>query len=131
MVAQSILQSIHQECNKPLQSKWYVEANGKPKFKWRYYASPDYTVRSNKAGTMWFAYDRPKHDRTSETEKAQWKLYRQLKREFENNDKSNSTDDDTTLTLKEKTQAITRKKSIQLLNGLISSPRYDRIYGAI
>lgn len=130
MVAQSILQSIHQDCDKPLQSKWYVEAKGKPKFDWYYYASPDYTVRSNKAGTMWFAYDRLKRDRMSETERAQWKLYRQLKREFENSSKS-TTIDNTTLTLKEKTQAITRKKSIQLLNGLISSPRYDRIYGTI
>lgn len=130
MVAQEILQSIHQDCNKPLQSKWYVEAKGKPKFNWYYYASPDYTVRSNKAGTMWFAYDRPKRDRMSDCEQAQWKLYRQLKREFENSSKS-TTNDDTTLTLKEKTQAITRKKSIQLLNGLISSPRYDRIYSAM
>lgn len=120
--------TIHDECNKPLQSKWYVSSNAKSKFKWRYHQSSDYVVRSNKAGNMWFVKDKPKKI-VSDVVKEQRRLYNKLKRDYEKSlQTDNSIDDDTIITKQDKLQAVTRQRSVKLLNGLAFAPRYDRIY---
>lgn len=129
MVVQTISQTIHQECNKPLQSKWYVETKNKSKFKWNYHSSSQFTVR--KSGGLWLCYDR--HLSMSETERKQWELYRQLKREYNQKQRqlqkqADKIEKQKIELAKEKTQATAHKKSIQLLSGLITAPRYDRIY---
>lgn len=119
------LDEIHQECNKPLQSKWYVDSKSKSKFDWNYKSTSDFSVR--KSGGLWLVYDKKKPTKTSsETLKAQRKLYNQLKREYEQSlQPSNESE---TLTNVDKIQAKTRKATVNMLNGLASSPRYDRIY---
>lgn len=122
------LDEIHQECNKPLQSKWYVDSKMKSKFDWNYKSTTDYSVR--KSGGLWLVYDRKKPDKTSkETLQAQRKLYNQLKREYEQS--LQPSDESETLTQADKVQAKTRKATVNMLNGLASSPRYDRIYSNI
>ena len=131
MVVQSISQAIHKECNKPLQSKWYVETKNKSKYDWKFHQSPTYTVRSNKAGNMWFVHDRQSY--MSDVERKQWELYKQLKREYNQEQRQLQKQADEIEKLKielakEKTRATAHKKSIQLLSGLANAPRYDRIY---
>ena len=66
-------------------------------------------------------YDR-KRKQISDVEKEQWRLYRQLKHEYEQEQKQAKQKQ------AEKLANATRKKSVQLLQGLANSPRYDRIY---
>ena len=116
---------IHKECNKPLQSKWYVDSKGKSKFGWNYKSTSGFTVR--KSGGLWLVYDRPSQAKTSkETLQAQRKLYNQLKREYEAS--LRPSDDVDTVTQTDKAKAVTRKKTINMINGLAFAPRYDRIY---
>lgn len=125
-MSKQVADEIHQECNKPLQSKWYVDSKMKSKFDWNYKGTSDYSVR--KSGGLWLVYDRKKPDKTSrETLQVQRKLYNQLKKQYEL-EQGVSNDTDTTLTTEDKLKAKTRKKTVNLLNGLASSPRYDRIY---
>jgi hypothetical protein len=80
---------------------------------------------------MWFVQDRPKKV-VSDIEKEQRKLYNKLKREYEKSlQVNNSVEDDTTINKQDKLQAVTRQRSVKLLNGLAFAPRYDRIYSNI
>ena len=116
---------IHDECNKPLQSKWYVDSKQKSKFNWKYKSTSGFTVR--KSGGLWLVYDRPKQVKTSkETLQAQRKLYNQLKKEYEQSLKAS--DDVDVVTQEDKLRNITRKKTINMISGLSFAPRYDRIY---
>lgn len=129
MVVQSISQTIHEECNKPLQSKWYIDAKNKSKFDWKYHSSNQFTVR--KSGSLWLCYDR--QSSMSDIERQQLELYRRLKREYNNEQRqlqkqANDTKKQKTELVKDKVRATAHKKSIQLLSGLITAPRYDRIY---
>lgn len=132
MVAQTISQTIHKECNKPLQSKWYVETKNKSKFDWKFHKSSSYTVR--KSGGLWLCYDR--QSSMSDTERKQWELYRQLKRQYNQEQRQLQKQADEIKKqkielAKEKSRATAHKKSIQLLSGLASAPRYDRIYSGV
>lgn len=120
--------TIEDECNKPLQSKFAVEAKGKPRFNWNYTDTMRNKYRQRHFGNTYYEIDADElqwHEvGSSDILKEQRRLYNQLKREYEkelNND----------ITTVEKITAVTRKKSIQLLNGLVSQPRYDRIYGGL
>ena len=129
MVVQNISQTIHKECNKPLQSKWYVETKNKSKFDWKYHSSNQFTVR--KSGGLWLCYDR--QSSMSEIERQQLELYRRLKREYNQEQRqlqkqANDIEKQKTELAKDKVRATAHKKSIQLLSGLITAPRYDRIY---
>lgn len=122
--------TIHQECDKPLQSKFYVNSNSKPKFNWRYHQPKEYGVYTFGSGQLWLCRDR-KVNELSECEREQIKLYNKLKREYEReqkllNDKKDVVID--SITKDEKLQAITRKRSIQLLDGLACAPNYKLLY---
>ena len=127
-MSKQVADEIHHECNKPLQSKWYVDSKNKSKFDWNYKSTSGFTVR--KSGGLWLVYDRPSQVKTSkETLQSQRKLYNQLKREYEASLRpSNDVD---TVTQADKAKAITRKKTINMVNGLAFAPRYDRIYSNI
>ena len=129
MVVQNISQTIHRECNKPLQSKWYVDAKNKSKYDWKYHSTNQFTVR--KSGGLWLCYDR--QSSMSEIERKQWELYRRLKQEYNQEQRQLQKQDDgikkqKSELVKDKARATAHKKSIQLLSGLITAPRYDRIY---
>ena len=129
MVVQSISQTIHKECNKPLQSKWYVDAKNKSKYDWKYHSTNKFTVR--KSGGLWLCYDR--QSSMSEIERQQLELYRRLKREYNKEQRQSQKQYDKiekqkSELVKDKARATAHKKSIQLLSGLITAPRYDRIY---
>lgn len=116
---------IHQECNKPLQSKFAVEAHGKPRMEWYSHNCLNNKLRTQHFGNTWYETDRAEeqfHDVGSpEILREQQLLYNKLKREYEkqlNND----------ITEEEKEKAVVRNRNIKLLQGLTSSPRYDRIY---
>lgn len=127
-MSRQVADEIHRECNKPLQSKWYVDSKGKSKFDWNYKSTSGFTVR--KSGGLWLAYDRPNQVKTSkETLQAQRKLYNRLKKEYEAS--LQPSDDVDTLTQEDKLKAVTRKKTINMINGLAFAPRYDRIYSSM
>lgn len=124
-MGKQVADEIHKECNKPLQSKWYVDSKGKSKFDWNYKSTSGFTVR--KSGGLWLVYDRPSQTKTSkETLQSQRKLYNQLKKEYEAS--LRPSDDVGTVTQEDKLKAVTRKKTINMINGLAFAPRYDRIY---
>lgn len=124
-MSKQVADEIHKECNKPLQSKWYVDSKSKSKFDWNYKSTSGFTVR--KSGGLWLVYDRPIQVKTSkETLQAQRKLYNQLKKEYEAS--LRPSDEVDTVTQADKVKNVTRKKSINMLNGLAFAPRYDRIY---
>ena len=125
----TLADTIHEECNKPLQSKWYVDSKGKSKFAWKYKSTSDFTVR--KAGGLWLCYDRNK-TKKSDIVKEQQKLYNRLKREYEKSLQVPTEDVElTTLTKEDKLQTITRQKTVKLLSGLACAPKYDRIYATM
>ena len=130
MVVQTISQAIHAECNKPLQSKWYVDAPQKRKMvqkNWRYHDTSKFSVR--KSGGLWLCYDRTQNNKLSDCEREQLRLYKQLKREYEQSQKQATEVEKEKIELaKEKARTTAHKKSMQLLSGLITAPRYDRIY---
>lgn len=124
-MSKQVADEIHKECNKPLQSKWYVDSKSKSKFDWNYKSTSGFTVR--KSGGLWLVYDRPSQVKASkETLQAQRKLYNQLKRDYEQS--LQHSDDVDTVTQEDKLKAVTRKKTINMISGLAFAPRYDRIY---
>jgi hypothetical protein len=125
----SSMVSIEQECNKPLQSASWVSTRNKPRQEWYYNKDRHYGVY-RAVGNLWLCRDRQAHQELSECEREQLRLYRQLKREYEREQKllRGEVSSDTTVTKQEKLQAVAKKQAIKLLNGLTCSPRYDRIY---
>ena len=111
-------------------SKWYVTCNGKSKFDWNYKSTPDFTVR--KAGGLWLCYERKTKEVKSDIVKEQERLYKRLKREYLKSlmPVSSKVDVEDTLTETDKLQNITRKKTVQLLQGLKCAPNYERIYAS-
>lgn len=121
--------SIEQECNKPLQSSSWVATRNKPRQEWYYNQDRHYGVY-RAVGNLWLCRDRKTKPELSDCEKEQLRLYRQLKREYEKEQKMlrNNVSNDTVVTKQEKLQAVAKKQAIKLLTGLSCSPRYDRIY---
>lgn len=118
---------IHQECNKPLRSKCWVDSKQIGNIEPYYHKTTDYSVR--KAGGLWLVYDKPKKIK-NDVVKQQQKLYNKLKREYEKS--LDKTDDvETSITESDKIQAKTRKQTINMISGLAFAPRYDRIYSNI
>lgn len=120
---------IHLECNKPLQSKFYVESNSKTRFEWRYNSDRHYGVY-RAVGNLWLCRDR-KQTTLSDCEREQIKLYNRLKREYEREQKllnSNNTVDESVVTIEEKQRAKTVKRSMQLMDGLACAPNYKLLY---
>lgn len=123
-MSKQTVDEIHKECNKPLQSRWYVAVNNqKSKFRSNRNTG-DYIVR--RYGNLWLWYDKPQTKTSSETLLAQKKLYNQLKKEYEQS--LQASDDVDTITMADKVKAVARKKNINMISGLACSPRYDRIY---
>lgn len=118
---------IEDECRKPLQSKFAVEAKGKTRWEWYSHNTERKRYFQRHFGNTYYEVDADEfhyHDvGSAEILKEQQALYNKLKREYQKALKGED------ITDVEKVEAITRKKSIQLLNGLVGQPRYDRIYG--
>lgn len=128
-ISASPMESIEQECNKPLQSSSWVSTRNKPRQEWYYNQDKRYGVY-RAVGNLWLCRDRQTHPELSECEREQLRLYRQLKREYEREQKllRGEESSDTVVTKQEKLQAVAKKQAIKLLNGLTCAPRYDRIY---
>lgn len=116
---------IKQECNKPLQSKFAVEAHGKLRMEWAHHNTMNNRLRTHHFGNTWYEVDRAEYQfhevGSADILREQQRLYNKLKREYEKAQNDMVTE-------AEKVQAVTRNKSIKLLNGLTCSPNYDRIY---
>lgn len=130
-ISASPMESIEQECNKPLQSASWVSTRNKPRQEWYYNQDKKYGVY-RAVGNLWLCRDRQTNTELSECEREQIRLYKQLKREYEREQKMLRGEivDDTVVTKQEKLQAVAKKQAIKLLNGLTCAPRYDRIYSA-
>lgn len=123
-MSKQAVDEIHKECNKLLQSRWYIAVNNqKSKFR-NNRNTGDYIVR--RYGNLWLWYDKPTTKTSNETLLAQKKLYNQLKKEYEKS--LQASDDVDTVTMADKVKAVTRKKNINMISGLACAPRYDRIY---
>lgn len=134
-IGDSFRSTIESECNKPLQSNFIPYVNSKAgksgSIDLGYNSDRHYGVyRSRGNWNLWLCRDRQTRPELSDCEREQWRLYRQLKREYEQEQKllRGDVSSDTTITKQEKLQAIARKKTINLLNGSACAPRYDRIY---
>lgn len=116
---------IRQECDKPLQSKFAVEAHGKLRMEWYSHNTMNSRLKTSHFGNTWYEVDRAEgqfHEVGSvDILREQQRLYNKLKREYEKAQNDMVTEI-------EKVQAVTRNKSVKLLTGLTCSPRYDRIY---
>lgn len=123
--------TIESECNKPLQSASWVATRNKPRQEWYYNQDKHYGVY-RAVGNLWLCRDRQTRPELSECEREQLRLYRQLKREYEREQKllRGEVVDESTVTKQEKLQAVAKKQAIKLLTGLTCAPRYDRIYSA-
>ena len=121
--------TIESECNKPLQSSSWVSTHNKPRQEWYYNQDRKYGVY-RAVGNLWLCRDRQSRPELSECEREQIRLYRQLKREYEREQKllRGEIVDESTVTKQEKLQAVAKMQAIKLLNGLTCAPRYDRIY---
>lgn len=125
--------TIENECNKPLQSNFIPYINSKAgkagSIDLGYNSDRHYGVY-RAVGNLWLCRDRQTQPKLSECEREQLRLYRQLKREYEREQKllRGEVVEETTITKQEKLQAVARKKAIKLLSGLECAPRYDRIY---
>lgn len=128
-IGDSSRSTIEDECNKPLQSASWVTTHNKPRQEWYYNQDRHYGVY-RAVGNLWLCRDRQVQPKLSECEREQIRLYRQLKREYENEQKllRGEVIDESTVTKQEKLQAVAKKQAINLLNGLTCAPRYDRIY---
>lgn len=117
---------IHMECNKPLQSKFYVSSNGKVKFDWRYNSDKHYGVY-RAVGNLWLCRDR-NISTLSDCEREQIKLYNRLKREYEREQKmlQDKEVSETVVTVEDKARARARKVSY-----FMNKEYYDRIYKAV
>lgn len=130
-VSASSRSTIESECNKPLRSKCYVSTHNKLRKDWTYNQSNSFGVYRSKGNyNLWLCRDRQTRPELSDCEREQIRLYRQLKREYEREQKllRGDVSSDTTVTRQEKLQAKVRQQAIKLLNGLACSPNYDRIY---
>ena len=118
--------TIHRECNKPLQSKFYVSSNSKAKFEWGYNSDRHYGVY-HAVGNLWLCRDR-NIATLSECEREQIKLYNRLKREYEREQKllHNKEVAETVVTAEDKARAKARKVSY-----FMNKEYYDRIYKAV
>lgn len=116
---------IHQECDKPLQSKFAVEAHGKLRNEWYSHNCLNNKFKTRHFGNTWYEVDRADNQfhevGSADILREQQRLYNKLKREYEK-----AQNDMVTTT--EKMQAKIRNKNIKLLSGLTCSPNYDRIY---
>lgn len=119
---------IKSECNKPLQSKLYVNSNSKPKFDWNYNSDKHYGVY-RAVGNLWLCRDR-KQSSISECEREQIKLYNKLKREYEREQKLllDKEVSETVVTVDDKVRARAKSQSIKLMDGLACSPKYKLLY---
>lgn len=117
---------IHMECNKPLQSKLYVNSNSKPKFDLHYNSDRHYGVY-RAIGNLWLCRDR-KIQSLSDCEREQIKLYNRLKREYEREQKllKDKVVSETVVTAEDKARARSRKISY-----FLNKEYYDRIYKAV
>lgn len=117
---------IHSECNKPLQSKFYVESNSKTRFEWKYNSDRHYGVY-RAVGNLWLCRDR-KLSNISDCEREQIKLYNRLKREYEREQKmlKDKVVSETVVTAEDKARARSRKISY-----FMNKEYYDRIYKAV
>jgi hypothetical protein len=127
--------TIESECNKPLQSNYIPYVNSKAgkagSIDLGYNSDRHYGVYRSKGNwNLWLCRDRQTRPELSECEREQLRLYRQLKREYEREQKllRGEVVDESTVTKQEKLQAVAKKQAIKLLNGLTCAPRYDRIY---
>lgn len=134
-ISASPMESIEQECNKPLQSNFIPYVNSKAgktgSIDLGYNSDSHYGVYRSKGNwNLWLCRDRQTRPELSECEREQIRLYRQLKREYEREQKllRGEVVDESTVTKQEKLQAVAKKQAIKLLNGLTCAPRYDRIY---
>ena len=127
-IGDSSRSTIESECNKPLQSSSWVATRNKPRQEWYYNQDRHYGVY-RAVGNLWLCRDRQSRPELSECEREQLRLYRQLKREYEREQKllRGEVVDESTVTKQEKLQAVAKKQAIKLLNGLTCAPRYDRI----
>lgn len=114
---------ISKECNKPLQSKFYVESNSKTRFEWKYNSDRHYGVY-RAVGNLWLCRDR-NISTLSECEREQIKLYNRLKREYEREQKllKDKEVSETVVTQEDKERARVRKISY-----FMNKEYYDRIY---
>lgn len=117
---------ISMECNKPLQSKFYVESNSKTRFEWKYNSDRHYGVY-RAVGDLWLCRDR-KITTLSDCEREQIKLYNRLKREYEREQKMlrDKEVSETVVTAEDKARARARKVSY-----FMNKEYYDRIYQAV
>lgn len=117
---------IKSECNKPLQSKFYVSSNNRTKFEWRYNSDRHYGVY-RAVGNLWLCRDR-NISTLSDCEREQIKLYNRLKREYEREQKMLRDKDvsETVVTQEDKERARIRKISY-----FMNKEYYDRIYKAV
>ena len=122
-------ETIHQECSKPLRSKFYVDSNSKPKFNWKYHQPKSDGVYTFGNGSIWLCRDR-KVNELSECEREQIRLYRQLKREYEREQKllRDKEVTESTITVYEKLRARAHSQSIKLMDGLACAPNYKLLY---
>lgn len=112
-----------------LKSRSWVTTNQIGNVDWKYHDTQGFSVRKCKG--LWLCYDKKQKQKDSDIVREQKRLYRQLKREYEREQatpKAHAVDN--TITQADKLQAVTRKKTVQMLSGLACSPRYDRIYNA-
>lgn len=118
--------TIHRECNKPLQSKFYVNSNNRTKFEWKYNSDRRYGVY-RAVGDLWLCRDR-KIQSLSDCEREQIKLYNRLKREYEREQKllKDKEVSETVVTAEDKEHARSRKISY-----FMNKEYYDRIYKAV
>lgn len=118
--------TIHRECNKPLQSKFYVEGNSKTRFEWKYNSDKHYGVY-RAVGNLWLCRDR-NISTLSDCEREQIKLYNKLKREYEREQKMlrDKEVSETVVTAEDKARARSRKVSY-----FMNKEYYDRIYKVV
>lgn len=100
--------------------KPFVYRKPNPHKQWNYNKG-NYTVWSK--GNIFIDYDRKQPERKSDCVKEQERLYRQLKREYEREQKEFA------MRKAEKIAIETRKRNLFIQQTLPNSPRYDRIYG--
>lgn len=130
-ISASSRSTIASECNKPLQSNYVPYVNSKvgkaSSIDLGYNSDRHYGVY-RAVGNLWLCRDRQVKPKLSECEKEQWRLYRQLKREYEIEKKllRGEVVDESTVTMEEKARARARKISY-----FLNKEHYDRIYKAV
>ena len=115
---------IRSECNKPLQSKFYVNANNRARYEWKYNSDKHYGVYKA-IGNLWLCRDR-KQSTISDCEREQIKLYNRLKREYEREQKllKDKEVSETVVTAEDKARARAQKIAYNL-----NWYNIDKMYG--